>query len=387
MSETWRKLARACTRLGAGLLVCLSSHGAIAQAVANRQDAEILIGQSCQLTGPLAALSNEVRQGAQLYFDRVNASGGIHGRKIRVIALDDAYDPQRAAENTRTLIQHEKVLALFQYAGTPPSMAAVPIAEAFGVPFITPFSGADPLRQNFSRYVFNIKAGYSSELDAMVRQLAVVGITKVAAVYLNNPFGIGGLASVERSAAVHQISLVARVPLAVDGAKLDTVVAEVAKSSPQAIIVISAGKPSIDFVDAYLKAGHRSTFYMLSVISNLQLESALGKRSRGIVISQVVPSPWNRSIAVSREFQALAAAKGLGEYSFSQMEGFISAKFLVEAVKRAGSKPTREGLLQALESMSRVDLGGYAVDMSPSQHSSGRYVDLVIVGRDGRFTR
>lgn len=193
----------------------------------------------------------------------------------------------------------------------------------------------------------------------MVRQLAVVGITKVATVYLSNPFGIGGLASVEKSAAVHQISLVVRVPLAVDGTQFDTVVAEVANSWPQAIIVIS----------------------------NQQLESALGERSRGIVISQVVPSPWNRSIAVSREFQALAAAMGLGEYSFSQMEGFSSAKFLVEAVKRAGSKPTREGLVQALESMSRVDLGGYAVDMSPSQHSSGRYVDLVIVGRDGRFTR
>lgn len=387
MSMAWRKRARACTRFGAGLLVCLSGHGAFAQTVAGGQDTEILIGQSCQLTGPLAALSNEVRQGAKLYFDHVNAGGGIHGRKIRVIVLDDAYDPKKAAENTRTLIKQEKVLALFQYAGTPPSMAALPIAEEHGVPFIAPFSGADPLRQKFSRYVFNIKAGYSTELDAMVRQLAVVGITKVAAVYLNNPFGTGGLASVEKSAAAHKISLVARAPLEVDGAKLDTAVADVAKTSPQAIIVISAGKPSIDFVDAYLKAGHRSTFYMLSVISNLQLASALGERSRGIVISQVVPSPWNKSVAVSREFQALAAAEGLGEYTFSQMEGFLSAKFLVEAVKRAGSKPTRESLIQALESMSKMDLGGYPVDLSPAQHSSGRYVDLVIVGRDGKFTR
>lgn len=398
LSEGWfrplaragaREFARALARLtlATGLALALGAPPAMAQAGPGVTDSEIVIGQSCQLTGPLAALSSEVHLGASLYFDQVNASGGIRGRKIRVVALDDAYDPKKAAENTRKLIDEEKVLALFQYAGTPPAMAALPIVEDSGVPFIAPFAGSDALRQKFSRYVFNIKAGYGTELDAMVRQLATVGIARVGVVYLNNPFGTGGLAAVEKSAEAHKLTLVARTPLEVDGARMEAAVSAVARTAPQAIIVISAGKPSVDFVDAYLKAGHRSTFYMLSVISNTQLVKALGERARGIVVSQVVPSPWNQSVGVAREFQALAAAKGITDYTFSQMEGFISAKFLVEALKRAGPKPTRQSLIQALEGMKGVNLGGYEVDLSATQHSSGKFVDLLIMGRDGKFTK
>lgn len=376
-------LARKCI----GPFLCIGIQVAAAQTGPGVSDTEILIGQSCQLSGPLAALSSEVRQGASLYLKHVNETGGIRGRKIRIIALDDAYDPKKAAENTRKLIEEEKVLALFQYAGTPPAMAALPLVEENRVPFIAPFTGSDALRQKFSRYVFNIKAGYGTELEAMVRQLATVGITKVAAVYLNNPFGTGGLASVEKSAKAHGVSLMAQAPLEVDGSKMDLAVDKIAKAAPQAIIVVSAGKPSIDFVDAYLKAGHRSTFYMLSVISNSQLVQALGERARGIVVSQVVPSPWNQGVSVAREFQVLASAQGIKEYTFSQMEGFLSAKLLVEALRRAGSKPTRESLIHSLEAMKSVDLGGYPVELSPTQHSSGKFVDLLILGRNGKFTK
>jgi len=370
-----------------GVLAAGLAGTAWAQDSAGVSDSEILIGQSCQLSGPLAALTSEVRQGASLYFDHVNASGGVRGRKIRVLAIDDAYDPKKAAENTKKLIDEDKVLALFQYAGTPPALAALPIAEERGVPFIAPFTGSDGLRQAGSRYVFNIKAGYAAELDATVRQLASVGIARIAAVYLNNPFGTGGLASVEKSAKNHKVELVAQAPLEVDGSKMADAVAAVAKATPQAIIVISAGKPSVDFVDAYLAAGHRTTFYMLSVISNAQLVKALGERARGIVVSQVVPSPWNQSMPISREFQTLAKAKDITEYTFSQMEGFISARFLVEALQRAGAKPTRAGLVQAMESMKSVNLGGYPVELSATQHSSGKFVDLLMMGRDGRFTK
>ncbi|EJE53562.1 ABC-type branched-chain amino acid transport system, periplasmic component [Acidovorax sp. CF316] len=377
-----REFLRSGGALAAGL-----AGTAWAQDSAGGADGEIVIGQSCQLSGPLAALTTEVRQGASLYFDHVNASGGVRGRKIRVVAIDDAYDPKKAAENTKKLIDEDKVLALFQYAGTPPALAALPIAEERGVPFIAPFTGSDGLRQPGSRYVFNIKAGYAAELDATVKQLASVGISRIAAVYLNNPFGTGGLASVEKSVQVHKVTLAVKAPLEVDGSKMADAVATVAKESPQAIIVISAGKPSVDFVDAYLNAGHRSTFYMLSVISNSQLVKALGERARGVVVSQVVPSPWNQSMPISREFQTLAKAKGITEYTFSQMEGFISARFLVEALQRAGAKPTRAGLVQAMESMKNLNLGGYPVELSATQHSSGKFVDLLMMGRDGRFTK
>jgi branched-chain amino acid transport system substrate-binding protein len=126
---------------------------------------------------------------------------------------------------------------------------------------------------------------------------------------------------------------------------------------------------------------------MLSVISNAQLVAALGERARGIVVSQVVPSPWNQGIAVSREFQTLARKAGIKDFTFSQMEGFVSAKFLVEGLKRAGNKPTRESLVRGLETMAKVDLGGFVVELSPTLHSSGKSVDMLILGRDGKFTR
>jgi branched-chain amino acid transport system substrate-binding protein len=157
--------------------------------------------------------------------------------------------------------------------------------------------------------------------------------------------------------------------------------------APQAIGVVSAGKPSIDFVDTYLKAGHRFTFYMLSAISNSQLVAALRERARGIVVSQVVPSSWNQGIGVAREFQALARKEGIQDFTFSHMEGFFSAKFLVEGLRRAGSKPARESLVRGLETMGKVDLGGYVVELSPTEHSSGRSVDMLILGRDGKFIR
>jgi ABC-type branched-subunit amino acid transport system substrate-binding protein len=168
---------------------------------------------------------------------------------------------------------------------------------------------------------------------------------------------------------------------------MDQAVARAAAVQPQAVIVVSAGKPSIDFVDAYIKAGHRSTFYMLSVISNTQLVQVLQERARGIVITQVVPPPWSKTIGVSRELQTQAAKAGLQDLTFAQMEGFLSAKFLVEGLRRAGKGLSRESLVAALESMGKHDLGGYVVELSSSQHSTGKFVDLMILGPGGRFRR
>lgn len=349
-------------------------------------DTEILLGQSCQLSGPLEGITREVRQGASLYFDHINAKGGVRGRKIRVLALDDGYDPKKAEANTRHFIDEAKVLALFQYAGTPPALAGMALAEQTGVPLIAAFTGSEDLRKPELRYTFNIKAGYATELHAMLKHQTTMGIKRVAVVYLNNPFGTGGLATVQASARQLGVQLVATAPLEVNGAKMLHAVNAVAEANPQAIIVISAGKPSVDFIAAYQGAGHHTTFYVLSVISNVQLNQGLGARARGVVVSQVVPSPWNASVPLSREFQRLARAQGIEEFTFSQMEGFLSAKFLVEALERAGPKPTRASLVQALEGM-RVNLGGYPVELSPTQHSSGKFVDLLMLGKDGKFAR
>ncbi|MDD3019071.1 MAG: ABC transporter substrate-binding protein [Comamonas sp.] len=372
----------------AAVLCSLGTPLAWAQSAASPgvSDTEILLGQSCQLSGPLEGITREVRQGASLCFDHINAQGGVRGRKIRVLALDDAYDPKKAEANTRHFINEAKVLALFQYAGTPPALAGMALAEQTGVPLIAPFTGAEELRKPELRYVFNIKAGYATELHAMLRHLASVGLRSVAAVYLDNPFGLGGLAALQASARELNVQLLATAPLQVNGSNLAQAVAHVGQHHPKAVIVISAGKPSVDFIAAYQATGRPTLFYVLSVISNVQLAQGLGERARGVVVSQVVPPPWSAGLELTREFQRLAKAQGLQEFTFSQMEGFLSAKFLVEALQRAGPQPTRASLIHAMEGM-QLSLGGYPIRLSARQHSSGRFVDLLMLSKDGSFAR
>lgn len=353
----------------------------LAQGVTND---EIRIGQSCQLTGPLASISTEIRAGAALHLNQINRDGGLNGRQIRVITLDDGYSPDRAAENTRRLVAEHDVLALFQYAGTPPVLASAPIAEELKVPFLAPYTGADALRRP-SRYIFNMRASYGDELERIAKQLSVIGIKRVAAAYLNNSFGTGGLASFKQAVTKHNLSLVAEAPLDLEGTELQQSIAKIAKAAPQAVIVISAGKPSVDFVDAYSRAGHRTSFYMMSVIGGGMLSKALGPRSRGVVVSQVVPSPWKQSSAAAREIRNLAQESGLRDYTHAHMEGFLAAKVLVEGLRRTRNSPTREGLVHALETMKYVEFGGFAVEFSEKNHHSRRFVDLMIMGPDGRF--
>ena len=372
----------------AAVLCSLGTPLAWAQSAASPgvSDTEILLGQSCQLSGPLEGITREVRQGASLCFDHINAQGGVRGRKIRVLALDDAYDPKKAEANTRHFIEEAKVLALSQYAGTPPALAGMALAEQTGVPLIAPFTGAEELRKPELRYVFNIKAGYATELHAMLRHLASVGLRSVAAVYLDNPFGLGGLAALQASARELNVQLLATAPLQVNGSNLAQAVAHVGQHHPKAVIVISAGKPSVDFIAAYQATGRPTLFYVLSVISNVQLAQGLGERARGVVVSQVIPPPWSSGLELTREFQRLAKAQGIQEFTFSQMEGFLSAKFLVEALQRAGPQPTRASLIHAMEGM-QLSLGGYPIRLSARQHSSGRFVDLLMLSKDGSFAR
>jgi branched-chain amino acid transport system substrate-binding protein len=350
-------------------------------------EAEILIGQSCQLSGPLASLTREIREGAALCFEQVHAKGGVHGRQIRVIALDDGYDPKRAAENVRQLVERDKVLALFNLAGTPTNMAALPIVREHKVPLMAPFSGFEALRSNQDRYVFNVRAGYADEIEKIVQHLSTVGIAQVAVAYMNNAFGKGGLEAVKASAPKHGVTLVATQALEVDGKGLPEAALSMAKALPPAIILASAGKLTGDFIAEYKKTTVGAQFYVLSVISSQQLIQALGDRSTGVAIAQVMPYPWGGASKLARELSELAKRKGFTDVTYNHMEGFVSARVLVEGLRQAGPSPTRESLVRALEGLADLDLGGYRVRFSDRNHNGSTYVELTIVGRSKRVLR
>ena len=218
-------------------------------------DKEVLLGQSVALSGPAKELGSEMRSGALLYFEQVNASGGVHGRRIRLQTLDDGYEPERTTANTRKLIEEEKVLALFGYVGTPTSLAALPLFTEAKVPFVGAFTGAQALREPFNRYVFNVRAFYFDETEKIVEQLTTTGIKQIAVFYQNDAYGKAGLAGVERAMTKRGLKIAATATVERNTADVAKAVATLSATRPDAIVMVSAYTSVAAFVKGMKKAG------------------------------------------------------------------------------------------------------------------------------------
>lgn len=348
---------------------------------------EIVIGQSAALTGPLAELGQEVASGAKAYFDYVNAQGGIHGRKIKLITLDDGYDTERAVENVRQLIQKEQVLSLFGVLGTPANVTIMPLITEARVPNFAPISGSDMVRTPFNRYVFHITPSYADEIDKILEHLHVRGLLKVAAVYQNNAFGKEGAANLERLAAARKMTLVGTASIESSGADADKAADTLLSAQPQAILLITAGKASSDFIKAYNKRAVGMQYFALSVMASQAAVKALGPEGIGVVVSQVSPFPFSATNRVVQEYQKVAKEMNVKNLSFTSILGFINAKVFADGLRRAGRNLTRESLVEALETMGRIDYDGVAINFTRTSHLGHRYVDLTVISKDGRFLR
>lgn len=368
----------------AGCLVAIAvsmlSHIARAQGVTADT---ILIGQSAALSGPAEALGQEMRAGALAYFDGVNKSGGINGRKIKLISLDDGYEPDKAAANTHKLINDEKVLALFGYVGTPTSNAALPIFTEAKVPFVGAFTGAQSLREPFNRYIFNVRASYFDETEQIVAHLLQQGSNKIAVFYQNDAYGKAGLAGVERALKARKLEIVATATVERNTTNVAAAVAALAKSNTNAVVMISAYKSCAAFIKAMKLAGASQQFWNVSFVGSKALAAELGADGIGVQVSQVMPFPWSDSIPLTREYKA--AIGGAEKISFTSVEGYVAAKVLAEGLKRAGKSLTRESLVDSLARMGKTDLGGFTVNYTPSNHNGSSFVDLTIIGRNGTF--
>jgi ABC-type branched-subunit amino acid transport system substrate-binding protein len=345
----------------------------------------ILIGQSAALSGPAEELGKEMKSGAEAYFDAVNKSGGIHGRKIKLISVDDGYEPERAAANTKKLITEDRVLALFGYVGTPTSNAALPIFTGAKVPFIGAFTGAQSLREPFNRYVFNVRASYFDETEQIVGHLVQQGIKRIAVFYQNDAYGKAGLAGVERAMKRRMLEIALTATVERNTTDVTAAVAALAKSKTDAVIMISAYKSCAAFIKAMKAAGGFQQFWNVSFVGSRALSNELGDEGRGVQISQVVPFPWSDVNPIVRDYQKRIG--GPEKYSFTSLEGYIAAKVLVEGLKRAGKNPTRDSLIDGIASMGKVDLGGFTVNYTPDSHNGSSFVDLTIISRGGTFKR
>lgn len=348
----------------------------------------VTVGQSAALSGPAAELGNEMRKGILAYFDQVNRSGGVNGRKLVLKTLDDGYEGNRAAANTRKLIQEEDVFALLGYVGTPTSEAAKPIFTEARVPFVGAFTGAELLRSPFNRYIFNVRASYYAETDAIVNLLARMELKRIAVFYQNDSYGKAGLTGVERAMAKRGLQIAGLGTVERNTVDVAAAVKEIAAKDPQAVIMISAYKSCGAFIKEMKKAGSNPQFMNVSFVGSKALAAELGDAGRGVGISQVVPFPWNGGTPVVKDYQRNLAPNAVAEdYNFGSLEGYIAARIFVEGLRRAGASPTREGLITALETLRDYDVGGFNVTYTPTDHNGSKFVELTVISRDGKFMR
>lgn len=345
----------------------------------------IMVGQSAPFTGPSAQLGMDFNRGARVYFQTVNESGGVHGRKIELRAKDDGYDPNQTMKNTSELLSDERVVALFGYVGTSTSMAALPIASAAQVPFFAPASGAEVFRRPLNRNVFNVRASYLDEADYIVDQLTITGIKNIAVFYQNDAYGQAGLdamtkALAKRGSKVHATATIERH---------STEVAAPAKSlmaaQPGAVVLISSYSSAAALIKEMRRSSYGGQFVSVSYVGGRALADELGSSGVGVMISEVVPFPWGEATPLQREYNRAMQKAGEVRMAFGSMEGFLAAKTLVEGLRRAGPDLTRAKLVAALETMTSWDAGGLRISFSHDNHDGTHFVEMTMIGTGGKF--
>ena len=351
------------------------------------QGKALVIGQSAAFSGPAAQLGIQMNAGAKLWFDQVNAGGGVNGHTVELRTADDGYEPDRCKANTEKFIKDD-VFALLGYVGTPTCAAALPLVNDAKIPFFGPFTGAELLRDPFSKPVFHLRASYYDETELIVKQLTALGLNRIAVFYQNDAYGKAGLEGTQRALKRRNLEPVASGTVERNTVEVAKAVAEIVPAQPNAIVQISAYKSCAAFIRAARKSGFGGTFYNVSFVGTQALADELASDGAGVVISQVVPYPHTQSQPLAREFGAAAANSGKGvQINYSSLEGYLAAKVFTEGLKRAGRNPTREQLIAGLESIQRADFGGFMVDYSPRDHVASSFVDLSMLTGDGKVRR
>ena len=351
--------------------------------------AQILIGQTAGHTGAVAATVQEATAGARLLFDAVNARGGIGGQKLELVVLDDGFDPQRAADNAKALIDRG-VITLFLTRGTPHNQRIMPLLTEFKVPLVGPSTGAMVLHEPVHPWLFNVRATYQREAERSIKHLLATGVSRIALVQVDDSFGQDAAAGALRGFGAG-LKPVVHDTYDRTKPKFDTIVKRLVAADTQAVMFIGSGTAVVEGMQALRAAGSRAQLLTLSNNASAGFIKALGDHARGVVVSQVLPGERTLGVPLVKEAHDLARARGADapEITPALLEGFASAKVLAEGLRRAAASGAlnRAGLQRALESLKNYNLGGLELSYSATDHTGLDYADLSIIGADGRFRR
>jgi branched-chain amino acid transport system substrate-binding protein len=368
-------------RLGA-LVLLMPLQGAAQDALKG----EIVLGQSGSFSGSFAAQAEAYRDGALLYFREVNRRGGVHGRKIRLVSLDDLYQADLAAENTVKLIERHNAFALTHYTWTPIARAAIPVAAKYQVPFFAPYTGASDIYRSSNPLVFMVRASFQTELEMIVRHVTTLGIRRIGFVRYTSKTGDELLAELQPLLQKYGATLAGIGSMENNSARPEDAIRQLAAADAQAILLGVSGTDAVAFIRGFGAAtGRKPPYYARSLVGAGQLADELGDQAYGISVTQLVPNPFKQVVEVSKEYNRLLRSTGApgAKPDYISFEGFIAAKVLCEALRRAGPGLTRAGFVQALSAMT-ADLGGYEVKFSPGHRNGSDFVDMTMIGREGR---
>ncbi len=342
----------------------------------------LILGQSCALSGPAKNLGLEMRAGLQAALAEINDEGGIRGQNIVLLSRDDGYEPDRAIRNTLQLIQSDQVFLLIGEVGTPTSKAVIPIVEQYRIPFFAPFTGAELLRTPFRRYVINVRASYYQEMEKLVSYLTdQKKIRRIACFYQNDSYGFDGLKGIEEALRRRGMELVSkgsyeRNTIAVMGG-----LREIYQAEPEAVILVGTYAACAEFIKLS-KARNKSAriFANISFVGTESLKQVLGPHGDQVIVSQVVPYPWDIRIPLIRQYRN-AMHKYQRDYpiGFITLEGYIAGKLFAAIARAVPGELTREKFIDTMEKIGRFDLGGVVLDFGPTDHQGMESIYLTTI--------
>ncbi|MDN4985186.1 MULTISPECIES: ABC transporter substrate-binding protein [unclassified Bradyrhizobium] len=350
-------------------------------------DDAILFGQAAALEGPSSALGQRLRYGIVAAFTEINAKGGIHGRKLQLISRDDGYDPDRSVAQTLRLIDDDKVFALIGAVGTPTAMATIPITSARDIPFIGPFSGAKFLRDLELANVVNIRASYGAETETLIKHLVEDRhFTRIGIFYQDDSFGRDGLTGVKNALARRGLELAAEGTFERNTRAVGAAWRTIKRAEPEAIVMVGTYGPSAEFIKLAHRSGVYPTFANISFVGATALAKELGPDGEGVVVAQVVPFPWDRSIRLVADYQAAQSAfDPTLAPDFVSLEGYLSGRLAAAALEKTGPDPTRAGLLRTINEVGRFDISGSIVTVGVRAMETPPKVFLTVIRKDGTF--
>ena len=374
--------------IGFALMLCGVAVNATAQDVTGTYSDKIVVGQSAAFEGPAQALGLGMRAGLQAAFHEVNDKGGVNGRKIEFVTLDDGYEPERAIANTRQLIEKDEVFALIGAVGTPTSKAALPVAKSAGVPFFGPFTGAGFLRDPENTNVVNFRGTYDQETEAWIEHLTEdLGLKKIAILYQDDSFGRVGLAGVQKALQTRGMQLSAEGTYKRNSVAVKSALLKIRKSKPEAVVMVGSYKPIAEFVKLARKLRMKSEFVTISFVGSKALASELGEDGEGVVVTQVVPFYEDKSLPIVKSYHAaLAATDPTAEAGFVSFEGYIVGKLFISALEKLGPNVSREALIQQFQRAPvQFDMGGVTLGYGPGDNQGMDKVFLSVLQKNGEF--